>query len=405
VEEPVDSWQVEYDAIDADPAEARAVDVAVTSALLQASAETVEAYTVAAARGEEPAQWRRASLVSNQVLRLTAEELRALTEQVHDLLRPTATGSGTTPPRAPGSCTPPCASPLSRRARSPRRGTPGRARPATLSGMTHSESELDAFGEWERAAWETRAAPYARSLGDLTRGSVPALLDAARVAAGSRVLDVGTGPGFVALAAAARGAAVTAVDQSTAMVAIARDAGVDAVTGSATQLPVPHGGFDALVAGYLLNHLPRPEAAVAEFARVLVPGGRLAMTVWDSPDANPSLGLVGPVVTGLGIRGAVPPGPDSQRFADEGQVRTLLAAWQDVEVQHVRWSVEVEPGAWFDAVADSAPRTGAVLAEARPDQRAQARERYVEVARSSYGGAGGRVELPAGAVLLSATRP
>ena len=271
--------------------------------------------------------------------------------------------------------------------------------------MTHTDGELDAFGEWERAAWETRAAPYAASLGDLTRGSVPALLDAARVAAGSRMLDVGTGPGFAALAATARGAAVTAVDQSIAMVEIARAAGVDALVGSATDLPVADGGFDALVAGYLLNHLPRPEAAVAEFVRALAPGGRLAMTVWDIPQVNPALGLIGPVVSALGLRDRVPPGPDSQRFADEAQVRALLAGWRDVAVDHVRWSVEVEPAAWFDAVADSAPRTGAVLASAGPEQRAQARERYVEVARASYGVAGGRVALPAGAVLMSATRP
>jgi len=270
--------------------------------------------------------------------------------------------------------------------------------------MRHTDVELDAFGEWERAAWEQRAAPYAASIGDLTRGSVPALLDAARVADGSRVLDVGTGPGFVALAAAARGAVVIGIDQSAAMVEIARAAGVDAVAASATQLPVPSGSCDAVVAGYLLNHLARPEAAVAEFGRVLVPGGRLAMTVWDTPDANPALGLFGPVVAALGMRDVVPPGPDAQRFADEAQVRALLDGWEDVAVEHVRWSVEVDPGAWFDAVADATPRTGAVLAQAGPEQRARARERYVEVARASYGVEGGRIELPAGAVLASATR-
>jgi len=270
--------------------------------------------------------------------------------------------------------------------------------------MSHSDVELDAFGEWERAAWEQHAAPYAASIGDLTRGSVPALLDAARVASGTRVLDVGTGPGYVALAAAARGAAVTGFDQSAAMVEIAQAAGVAAVAASATALPVPDGASDAVVAGYLLNHLARPEAAVAEFARALVPGGRLAMTVWDTPEANPALGLFGPVVQALGLRDVVPPGPDSQRFADEAQVRALLDGWQDVAVEHLRWTVEVEPGAWFDAVADATPRTGAVLAQAGAEQRAQARERYVEVARASYGVGGGRVELPAAAVLSAATR-
>lgn len=270
---------------------------------------------------------------------------------------------------------------------------------------TPSERELAEFAAWEHAAWEARAAPYAASLGDLTRGSVPALLEAAGVRAHTRVLDVGTGPGFVALAAAERGAVVTGVDQSPAMVQIARTAGVDALAASVEQLPFEDGAYDAVVAGYLLNHMARPERAVAELGRVLTPGGRLAVTVWDLPEANPALGLFGPIVTDLGLCGVVPPGPDSLRFASEAELRQLFTGWRRVAVQPVGWTVTVEPGAWFDAVAGATPRTGAVLAQAAPEQRAQARQRYVEVARASYGVAGGRVELPAGAVLGAASRP
>ena len=270
--------------------------------------------------------------------------------------------------------------------------------------MTHSEDELDAFGEWERSTWEQRAAPYAASFGALTRGSIPALLDAARVRAGTTVLDVGTGPGFVALAAAARGARVRAVDRSAAMVEIARAAGVDASEAGVESMPFPELSFDAVVAGYLLNHLARPDAAVAEFARVLRPGGQLAMTVWDSPERNPALGLFGPVVTELGLTGVAPPGPDSQRFADDAALLELLAGWDEVTISRPRWTVRVEPGAWFDAVAGSAPRTGAVLAQAGPALRARARRRYVEEAVREFGVGDGLVELPAGAVLVSATK-
>lgn len=270
---------------------------------------------------------------------------------------------------------------------------------------THSEQQLDEFGAWERAAWDVRAAPYAASLGELTRGSVPALLDAAGVSAGDRVLDVGTGPGFVALAAAERGAVVTGVDQSAAMLRIARGTGVVAVAASVEHLPFEDRAYDAVVAGYLLNHLPRPERAVAELGRVLRSGGRLALTVWDLPDANPALGLFGPIVTELGLLGAVPPGPDPARFAGEAELERLFTHWGQVVIQRVRWTVSVEPGAWFDAIADATPRTGAVLAQAAPEQRAQARQRYVEVARASYGVDSGRVQLPAGAVLCAASRP
>jgi SAM-dependent methyltransferase len=270
----------------------------------------------------------------------------------------------------------------------------------------HTDQELDAFGEWERQAWETRAAPYATSLVDLTRGAVPALLDAAAVGSGTRLLDVGTGPGVVALSAAARGATVTGVDQSTAMVQIAQAAGVDAVVAPVEQLPFDDECFDAVVAGFLLNHLARPAAGVASLARVLRPGGRLALTVWDQPDANPALGLFGPVAASLGLAAAAPPGPDAQQFSHDEAMRSLLSgALAEPTVTRVHWSVTVDPGSWFDAVAAATPRTGAVLAAATDDQRAALRERYVDQAREQFGVADGRVELPACAVLGVAVKP
>ena len=268
--------------------------------------------------------------------------------------------------------------------------------------MGHTSDELSAFAEWERAAWEARAGSYAASLGDLTRGSIPSLLDAAAVGSGTRLLDAGTGPGFVALAAIDRGALVQAVDQSAAMVRIARGAGIDARQASAETLPFDAAVFDAVVAGYLLNHLPRPEAGVAEFARVLVPGGRLAMTVWDVPSENPSTGSLGPVIAELGLTDVVPPGPDSQRFADDGELHRLLAGWDDVRITRPRWTFRVEPGAWFDAIAESTPRAGAVLAQADEGSRTKARRRYIELATERYGEGDGSIRLPAGAVLVAA---
>ena len=265
--------------------------------------------------------------------------------------------------------------------------------------MDHTDAELDAFGEWERQAWESRAAPYADSLADLTGGAAEALLDAAEVGAGSRVLDVATGPGVVALAALRRGAEVTAVDQAAAMVQLARAAGLDARQARAEDLPFDDGAFDAVVAGFLLNHMARPEAGVAELARVC--RGRVALSVWGIPDANPALGLFGPVVESFGMPDVVPPGPESSLFSDEARMAALLAAagLDDVDVTDVRWAVTVDPGRWFDAVADGTPRTGAVLAAATAEQRRRLRERYVEMATARYGGPGDQVTLPAAAVV------
>jgi len=81
-------WQVALEEIDADPTEAQALDVTVTQSLLHASDATVEAFTIAAAQGEETSEWRVASLVSNSVLRVTPAELADLTERIRQLLAP-----------------------------------------------------------------------------------------------------------------------------------------------------------------------------------------------------------------------------------------------------------------------------------------------------------------------------
>ena len=78
------------------------------------------------------------------------------------------------------------------------------------------------FDAYERRLWAGRATAYERGFARLTAHTAGALLDAAGVEAGTRVLDVGTGPGVVAGAAAARGARVTAVDAEPSMATVTR---------------------------------------------------------------------------------------------------------------------------------------------------------------------------------------
>lgn len=269
------------------------------------------------------------------------------------------------------------------------------------------DATLDAFAAWERDSWEERAAAYAAEVGRLTRGAVSALLDAVGAGPGTRLLDVATGPGFAAQAALARGATVVAVDQSAAMVQIARTRLPDVRHAAAESLGLPDGSYDAVVANFLLNHLARPAVGLTELVRVLAPSGRLALTVWDLPAVNRATGLLGEVVTEIGIRGVVPAGPDSVAFADRDAFRALLtgAGLVDVTVEPLSWTLEVEPGAWFDTVAAAMPRSGAVLAHADDRQRTRARAAYVERSMALHGTDAGRVALPAAAVLGSGCRP
>ena len=72
------------------------------------------------------------------------------------------------------------------------------------------------FQEFERAGWEDSGvvAKYHEHVSDVTTQSVEALLDAAGVGNGSRVLDVATGAGYIAGAAAQRGAEAIRIDFS-----------------------------------------------------------------------------------------------------------------------------------------------------------------------------------------------
>jgi protein-L-isoaspartate O-methyltransferase len=79
-----------------------------------------------------------------------------------------------------------------------------------------------AFRAFEQAGWESVVEAYDAAFRALTAQTIGPLLDAVGIGPGMQVLDEATGPGYVAAAAAARGADVTAVDFAAAMVAEAR---------------------------------------------------------------------------------------------------------------------------------------------------------------------------------------
>ena len=103
----------------------------------------------------------------------------------------------------------------------------------------------------------------------------------ARVRAGERVLDVASGSGDLARAFAARGAEVWMSDINGPMLARGRDRMADAgrlapaVRCDAERLPFRAASFDCVSVGFGLRNMTHKDAALAEMARVLKPGGRL----------------------------------------------------------------------------------------------------------------------------------
>ncbi|MHB1137630.1 MAG: class I SAM-dependent methyltransferase [Microthrixaceae bacterium] len=91
-----------------------------------------------------------------------------------------------------------------------------------------------------------------------------------------RLIDVGCGEGQVARVAAAAGLEVVGIDPAHTQVDVARErgGGPTYLQGSATDLGVEDASFDAAVACLVFEHIPDVDAALAEVARVLRPGGR-----------------------------------------------------------------------------------------------------------------------------------
>ena len=153
------------------------------------------------------------------------------------------------------------------------------------------------------------------------------LCETADVQAGWRVLDVATGSGNAALAAARRGCEAVGVDYVPAQLergrnrAAAEHLSVEFREGDAEDLPFPDASFDAVLSIYGVMFAPHHERAAAELARVCRRGGRVALASW-TPD-----GFIGETFRLLSRY--LPPTPGLQppvRWGDEAYIRALFGS-------------------------------------------------------------------------------
>jgi len=272
------------------------------------------------------------------------------------------------------------------------------------------DADAEAFKAFEAAGWSANADRYDRLTGRVSASVVEPLLDAAEVGRDTRVLDLGTGPGALAAVAAGRGARPVGVDLAEGMVELARrlHPELEFVQGDAEALPLPDGGFDAAIAAFVVNHLPHPERAAAELHRVLVPGGRVALAVWDVPER---VGILGPLAEALRAADAwapdaLPVGPDPYRFADDEEIRRLLARadFAAATVETVSFTHRVtDADELWDGILSGSVRSAARIRALEPGVRDRARA-ALEEAVAPYRGADG-LSLPISVKLGRATRP
>jgi ubiquinone/menaquinone biosynthesis C-methylase UbiE len=220
---------------------------------------------------------------------------------------------------------------------------------------------------FEHAGWQQAAAEYDATFAQATAPFAEALLDAAGVAAGLRVLDLCCGTGVVTAAAAARDARPVGLDFSAAMLAAARQTRpqLQFDQADAEALPYADESFAAVVSNFGLHHLPSPQKAVAEAGRVLSPGGRVAFTSWATPAENIAWRLLFDAIRDHGDPSAAKTPPSGGNLGTTEAVLRLLreAGFANVRAEPIRreWHV-ADPRALLAALARGTVRTAALIA-------------------------------------------
>jgi ubiquinone/menaquinone biosynthesis C-methylase UbiE len=276
--------------------------------------------------------------------------------------------------------------------------------------MTNAKVSNQTFKEFEHEGWEAVAAGYHDHFGSLTRQTIEPMLDSLGTGSkdqGAKLLDIATGPGYVAQAARQRGYEVTAIDFSNEMVERAKMLypGIDFQEGDAEALAFPDGSFDFLTMNFGLLHLEQPEKALAEAFRVTKPGGKFALTVWSTPDKAVAFKRVVDAVNQHGDSSVpIPVGPPFFRFSDHDEMRKSLlgVGFKTVEIQEVTmaWVLKRDEDLFY-AFFTGTPRTGGLLRAQEKEKLENIKSAVAASAREYQ--ADGVIKVPMSSVLATAT--
>jgi enediyne biosynthesis protein CalE5 len=250
-----------------------------------------------------------------------------------------------------------------------------------------------------------------------SRAATEAIVEAAQVRPGMRVLDLASGTGEPALtlaAAVAPDGHVTATDLVPEMLAtaeeVARERGLDNISfkqADAEDLPFPDESFDVVTCRFGVMFFPDPARALREVRRVLKPDGRVALLAWGPREQNPYVSAAADVLSKrVQLPPPAPDAPQPFRFAEPGALAAQLEAAGFRQVREERraipwpWPGTVEQ--FWEAIREFGPTVRRLLAEMPPEQVEEAEAEVFEAIGRYYDGR--QVNFPALVVLVTGER-
>jgi SAM-dependent methyltransferase len=267
--------------------------------------------------------------------------------------------------------------------------------------------------------WETMAAGWKATRASFQHIVEPVsqwMVQAIHPQPGHRVLELAAGLGDTGLMAAqlvAPGGSVIITDGTAGMVAAATEraeevgaTNVELRTMQAEWIDLPTASVDGVLCrfGYML--LVDPEAALRETRRVLKPGGRVALAVWDELERNPWMGVIREALVTSGLApAAMPEGPGPFALGAPGALEELLetAGFAEVEVEPMDLSVDFPSlDAWWDHVMQTSGSTVEIVRGLAPAEHYRLRD-LVDAGYASYVRDDGSLQVPARALVAAAT--
>lgn len=222
-------------------------------------------------------------------------------------------------------------------------------------------------------------------------------------------MDVASGPGYAASAAAARKAKPIGVDFADNMLLTAKRhyPDIDFRHGDAENLAFDDNSFDAVVCPFGILHMPQPQRAMAKAFRVLKPGGRYAFTVWAAPEKNEFFKVVLPIIQAhADMKVPLPEAPPIFLYSDHKTCRQTLTdvGFDNVDVVELPLIFKARSSQRvLDLLHDATVRTSALLSLQTKDVQSQINAEIVAAMEARQAQSGLDLAFPA--VLASAQKP